>query len=444
MNILFIELEMDRNWAVASIGPAYLSAFVAQNGHTSELMSLPVDLSTEAAVQKIIEHQPDIIALSLTTRQWLRAKHLCRTLREVSSIPTIIGGLHPTFAPEESIEQEGIDYLCLGEGEAAFLEFIEVLESKGFVDDQEVDNIWVKGGRRPKIKPPIEPLDSIPYMDRSLLAEQHGVVHMVTQRGCPFPCTYCAARMYNDMYGNQAYGRRRTIEHVLSELEELKSKGASYVIYLDDTFTINHKWIRQFLPLYSSRIGLPFSIHARAETISKDLLKRLSDAGCSQITYGVESGSERLRYEVMKRKVSNKRLIEAFQWTHDLGIISTANYIIGTPTETINDLEQTIALHEELNPTDFGYFVFYPYPGTPLYGYCLENNHLPENFADIPVNHRRSILINNTLTIEDIDEYYEKFSRVREKGFLDQYGKWIDDNGKKELSKQIEHIAQTG
>jgi anaerobic magnesium-protoporphyrin IX monomethyl ester cyclase len=439
MKILFIELEMERDWAVASIGPAYLSAYVAEQGFGATLLSISIEQSILEAVQEVVAAQPDLVALSLTTRQWVRARAFLSALRQASSIPTIVGGLHPTFAPEKTLEKEGIDYLCLGEGEEAFLAFLQALEERGFVEDQEVDNIWVKGGRRPKIRPPIEPLDRVPFMDRQLLSEQYGVVHMVTQRGCPFPCTYCAARMYNEMYGDQNYGRRRSIEHVLLELEELKSSGAAYVIYLDDNFTINHKWIRDFLPKYKERIGLPFSIHARAETISKDLLARLSDAGCSQITYGVESGSERLRYEVMKRKVSNKRLIEAFQWSHELGIITTANYIIGTPTETIEDLELTIELHHQLNPTDFGYFIFYPYPGTPIYKTCQELGVLPSNIEDLPANHRRSVLKHDQLTPEDIEHYYQKFTELRKSNYLKRYGLQlaIDDDSIVEEQYQI-------
>ena len=107
---------------------------------------------------------------------------------------------------------------------------------------------------------------------------------------------------------------------------------------------------------------MPFSLHARAETVNEELLKMLAKPVVSISPFGVESGSERLRREVMKRRVSNQRLKDVFQWSQDAGIMTTANYIIGTPTETREEIEETLALHAELNPHDFGYFVFYPYP----------------------------------------------------------------------------------
>ena len=93
----------------------------------------------------------------------------------------------------------------------------------------------------------------------------------------------------------------------------------------------------------------------------------------------------------MKRRVSNQRLKDVFKWSQDAGIMTTANYIIGTPTETREEIEETLALHAELNPHDFGYFVFYPYPGTPMYHYCKDRGLLPDDMLDRPANHRTSI-----------------------------------------------------
>lgn len=108
--------------------------------------------------------------------------------------------------------------------------------------------------------------------------------------------------------------------------------------------------------------AIPFSLHARVETVNKEMLHELAEAGCRHITYGVESGSERVRREIMKRWATNQRFRDVFRWTKDAGIMPTANYIIGTPGETIAEMQETMVLHRELQPVDFGYFVFYPYP----------------------------------------------------------------------------------
>ena len=248
---------------------------------------------------------------------------------------------------------------------------------------------------------------------------------MATQRGCPFPCTYCAARMYNELYaaGGDEYGRRRTHANVLSELFSLRyANRLGYVIFLDDTFTINHSWVLEFCRLYGEQVHAPFSLHARVETINQQLLHALAAAGCHQITYGVESGSERVRRGIMHRQVTNQRFKDVFKWTRDAGILLTANFTLGLPGETRDDLEQTLQLAEELNVADFGYFAFYPYPGTRLFQDCLNHGYLPADYLERPANHRESILQLPDLSHDDIAEFYERFTALRERLYTARYG----------------------
>ena len=443
MKELFVELEMERNWSVASIGPAFLASYVRPFGHEVEIIHLGCDVSCAQALQQIIQKSPEVLAFSLTSRQWLRAKEIVNALRKQINIPTIAGGLHPTFSSESVLQEPGIDYVCLGEGELAFAAFLNHLQKGKTVSG--LKNIRGKGEAKPTLHPPFDPIDSLPFMARDLLNEQYGVVHMTTQRGCPFPCSYCAARMYNEMYGNKEYGRRRSLENVFTELRYIRENGLlNYIIFLDDTFTINHKWVREFCKRYKDEFRIPFSLHARAETINEKMLHELAEAGCAHITFGVESGSPRLRREVMKRTVSNERLIQSFQWSQQVGILTTANYILGTPTETRDDLEQTLALHHQIKPHDFGYFVFYPYPGTPLYQYCLDNGLLPDNVSDLPAHHRASVLKHDVLSDDDIEEYYQKFTRIREQTYLERYGQYLTSQEQQEVNEQMTTLAHTG
>jgi radical SAM superfamily enzyme YgiQ (UPF0313 family) len=207
-------------------------------------------------------------------------------------------------------------------------------------------------------------------------------------------------------------------------LEELRSireqRPLHYVIFLDDTFTINHPWVKEFCRVYGAEVGLPFWIHARVETVNEKMLHQLAAAGCRHVTYGVESGSYRIRREVMRRPVKNDRFRDVFRWTKEAGIAVTANYMLGLPEETRDDLQQTLDLAEELDAFDFGYFVFYPYPGTHLFTYCLDKGYLPPDYLDREANHRESILTLPTLTQADIAEYYDRFTELRARGFADR------------------------
>jgi radical SAM superfamily enzyme YgiQ (UPF0313 family) len=417
MRVLFLELDTENEWAVASLGPAFLAAYLRRHGHEAELLRVPCERPVSAIATEVLRRSPGLIGVSITTRQWLRARDVLAGLRRVTDIPVVVGGLHATFSPEEVLSQDGIDHVCMGEGEAALLDLVETLDSGTATPPRSIANIWSKGGTRPKLRNPIEPIDSLPFMARDLLDERWGVRHVTTQRGCPYPCTFCAARMYDKLYSSgdtTSYGRRRSHANVLAELAELRAQGPlNYVIFLDDTFTINHRWVREFCRVYGREFGVPFSLNARVETVTPSLLNDLAQAGCRHIIYGVESGSERVRREIMKRHADNDRFREVFRWTREAGIMATANYILGTPGETRAEMEETIALHHELEPTDFGAFVFYPYPGTELFQVCQANGYLPADYLTRPANHRESILNLPSVTQTDIADVYAEWTRIR-------------------------------
>ncbi len=447
MKIVFLEVDTERSWALASVGPGFLGAVLRRAGHEVALVRAPLDASDDEVVAAVAAQAPGLLGLSLTTRQWLRGRRLVAALRRAPAtarVPVIAGGLHPTFSPEEVLASDGFDWVCLGEGEGALLDLVTALEAGQPTD--RIANIWKRGGAvRPPTRPPVEPLEQLPFLARDLLDEARGVVHMATQRGCPFPCTYCAARMYNELYEQVGgeYGRRRPVEDVVAELQGLRAKGElSYVIFLDDTFTIHHPWVRRFCELYPAQVGVPFSLHARVETVSEPLLHQLRAAGCDQVTYGVESGSERVRREIMKRPVTNQRFRDVFRWTREAGIRLTANFMLGLPGETKAELQQTLQLAEELEVADFGYFVFYPYPGTALFRLCRDQGYLPADYLERPANHRASILQLPGLSNEDIASVYDGFTALRRRLFRARYGVELPEDSP--ATEHVELLAATG
>jgi radical SAM superfamily enzyme YgiQ (UPF0313 family) len=413
--ILFLDVDHEADWAVAAVGPAFIAAYLRRHGHSVSLQRIPLNMSISDAVEAIREHNPDVLGISLTSRQWLRARDLIGGIRETLDIPVIAGGLHATFESNTVLASPGFDYACLGEGEEPMLELVETLARQPDEPVRGIRNIRARGEPVPELRPPFQPIDDLPFMARDMLDEHYGVVHFCTQRGCPYPCTYCAARQFSDLYGSYAeYGRRRSHENVFRELADLRHNGElNYVLFLDDTFTINHDWVRTFCKIYGEEFRVPFSLHARVETVTQQMLEQLADAGCRHIVYGVESGSERIRRDIMKRNAPNQRFVDVFRWTKEAGILVTANYIIGIPGETSDDIEETIALHQLLEPDDFGYFIFYPYPGTALFEICRERGYLPDDYHELPANHRRSILKLPDLSEDEIERHYQRFTKLR-------------------------------
>ncbi len=441
MRVLFLEVDTEADWAVASLGPSTITAYIRQAGHDATMFRATVDHDAADVIEHIRAENPGILGISLTTKQWQRARRLVAEIRARIDIPVVAGGLHPTFAPEEVLANPGFDYVCLGEGEESMRDLLDALDGGAATDS--IANIWVKGGRRPAMRPPFSPLDDMPFMARDVLDEKPGVIHISTQRGCPFPCTYCAARMWNELYeeGSKAFGRRRSVDNVIAELKEIRSRGPLvWVAFLDDTFTLHHPWVRDFCDRYEDEIGVDFSVLARVETVNERLMHRLAKAGCKMVTYGIESGSYRVRRDILSRPVKNQRFKDVMRWTADAGMMSVNNYMLGLPGETREDLEQTLQLAAELDAYDFAYYVFYPFPGTHLFRVCQSRGLLPDDYLDLPANHRTSILELEHLSHDDIAEYYEKFTQLRLHTWLKRQP---EGGGDSSIAEHIAKVAET-
>jgi hypothetical protein len=146
----------------------------------------------------------------------------------------------------------------------------------------------------------------------------------------------------------------------------------------------------------------------------------------------------------MRRPVRNDRFVDVFRWTREAGILVTANYMMGLPTETRAELQETLDLHHLLLPDDFGFFVFYPYPGTHLFRYCLEHGLLPPDYIDRPANHRESVLRLPTLSRDDIHDCYETWTRVRAAHTVRRLGANAPSDLARAAAEQIEHCAAVG
>ena len=423
MQITFLEIDTDAQWALASVGPAHIAAYIRERGHSAAMVRIAPEDSMPVILGRIATPAPDMIGISLTARQWPRAMHVARELQKESALPIIAGGVQASFAPKVVLASGGFDFVCLGEGEAATCELLDCLQRGEDIHSAQIANIWIKDGQRPKIRPPSPNLEQLPFLARDFLDEQYGVIHMATQRGCPFGCPYCVGGAIGSLYGRGRYHRQRTVAHVLEEIRHLCTTGRpSYIVFLDDTFTANRKRISEFCTRYGREVGAGFSITTRVESVDRQMLVQLAAAGCKHIAYGVESGNPHIRKTVLNRPLDDQRFIDVFRWTQEEGMMATANYMIGLPGETVADIEQTLTLNAALAPDDFVCFIFYPFPGTALFGQCRQKGYLPSNFWELPADTQQSVLELPDLSAGDIYRYHQRFEEIREDAFAARYG----------------------
>ena len=391
------------------LGPIYISAILKRERHDCKIAIGKSLVNFERAIE---DYHPDIIGFSIMSGSAAWANEIGVQIKNKYGLPTIFGGVHPTFYPEY-IKNGGVDILVRGEGEDAALEVMNCIEGKK--DFGDIGNIiYKKNGTivENNIRQLQPDLDAYPFPDRGLYEEELrkynmdlSIRNVIASRGCPFSCTFCQAASMRDLYkGKGNYLRIRKADKVLEELELLKNTTETKSLYfVDDFFGFDFDWLKDFLPLYRQRVGLEFICLVRADVVSKhkDYAKLLKDSGCKMVGFGIESGSDRLRNELLRKRVGNEDIISAASMLHDAGIKFRAFNIMGLPGETLKDAYETVQLNIDIK-TDYPWCSIYlPLKDTVLTDYALAQKELPRDYFN-GINRRSFFTGSSPLKTKDI------------------------------------------
>jgi len=364
----------------------------------------PFDLKEKGIVYKatdvfedfrrlIDEYKPNLIGVTATDDTFDFGIELVSSVRH-KDIFTIVGGVYPTFSPEEAIANENVDSICIGEGENALVELCLKLQANEDVSD--VKNLWVKvngkiykNGTRELVD-----INSIPYEDfgifeqkrffRPMQGKIYRMIPVSIDRGCPFGCTFCAAPSQMSLYvdaGHGVYFRLKNVSRVLDELKyQISEYKADYIYFNSETFFARKEQeLKLFATEYAEKIRLPFWCQTRIETISERRIKLLEDMNCDRISIGLEHGNEEFRKKILKKSFTNKHVIDAFKILEKSRIPVTVNNIVGFPDETRALAFDTIRLNRMIKADSFNAYFFTPYRGTPLRQYCIDKGYLKPN-----------------------------------------------------------------
>jgi len=365
------------------LGILLIASVLEAEGHNVQVFDpLPGDWKF---IEEIKSFNPDIVGISIMTMEYPQALNIVKTLR--SEVPNAIycaGGVHPTALPEQTINDLGLDFVVVGEGEYTMREICANVQS--LKDLKNVEGIVYKengkiitNGRRPLIKN----LDELPPPARYLLNMEWyltppGLVRgeflkrtlgLFASRGCPYNCIFCGS---NNIFGRRV--RRRSVANVIEELKLLiKQYDIDGYFFYDDTFTLDPKWVMDFCKaLREERIFLKWGCQVRVNTVSEEMLRSIQEAGCMQIDVGVESGSEKV-LKNLKKGTTTEMIKRAFDLIHKTGIRALATFVVGSPGETMEDVEMTLKLAKEISPDYVRFFYLTPFPGSELYDMAKEN-----------------------------------------------------------------------
>lgn len=376
MKILLINPPYERIPKEIPLGLAYIASYLENNGHKVDVLDIDGCGYGKKEVEVIISKSDNdcfgIGALSSTYRyiKWLTSIIKFHHPNKV----IIAGNMVATAHPETLLKNSNVDIAVIGEGEVTCKELLDVLKAAGNLDA--VKGIAYKKGGKVIFTPPrerIRNLDELPFPAwehfpvetylRNPIYREHGLrsLNISTIRGCPFDCIFCS----------RAFGRtvtKRSIDNIISEIRELIEKfQVQYVAIIDDLFISDQKHVYEFCDkLAAEKLNIRWGAAGRVNLINEPLLKKMKAAGCDLLSFGFESGSQKI-LDIMKKRAKVEQAENAIKLTMQAGIRVIGSFMIGMIGETRETVEETVNFIKRTNLPNCRFFFATPYPGTALY-----------------------------------------------------------------------------
>ncbi len=357
-------------------GIMYVAAALENNGLKVQIIDAVASGDSVGGIfESIALNNVPMVGISATTAQLRGSLQLATNIKERfdNKVSVGIGGPHVSADPAFIERFSAFDFALIGEGEKTFPELVRAAR-----EGEQVKGVYY--GER------IEDLDSIVFPNRRLINSDDYYIEpcgkhfatVITIRGCPFNCSYCSNPV------GARHARFRSPKNVVDEIQHyIREFGIKHILFTDDTFTLNRKHAAGICEdLISRNIKILWSCETRAGLVDRELLELMYRAGCREISFGVESGSEEIRQKVLNKKVSNTDLITAFTECHRRGIDAHAFCILGVPGETKENMLETLDFTKKIKPDVLGLHLTVLFPDSALYKQAIEEGKIPEDVWD--------------------------------------------------------------
>ncbi len=368
------------------LGLLYVSAYLKENNFDNTIFDSTFSSKNKLHVF-LLDNQPKIVALYVNIITKLNVLAIIKFIKSQETLKhtkIILGGPDLTYNIDNYLNNSA-DFLVIGEGEQTMLELVKCLyknEKQGQREKKKEDKLkeingiaFRKNGKiiQTAARQKLKDLSELPLPNRAGIEMQkyldvwkkrHGknTISVSTQRGCPYTCKWCSTAVYGQSY------RRRPAKKVVEELQLLRNEyHPDSIWFVDDVFSVSHKWIKEFhAEVVKKNVIIPFECITRAERLNEEILQLLKEAGCFRIWIGAESGSQRI-IDKMDRRVDVNVVRETIQKANEIGIETGTFIMVGYPSETEEDIYETIHHLKVANPSQFTITVAYPIKGTSLY-----------------------------------------------------------------------------
>ena len=399
------------------LGLGYIASYLRAYGqHDVQMYEPEAQNLTYPDLAKIIhEQQPDMVGLTSSTPNFLNALKLAKIIRVNSSAKIILGGVHASSLPEFVAEtySDLIDVVVVGEGEQTMLELANAQDKR--LGMESIKGIVYKSGPKTlhnESRPFICDLDSIPFPARDLIpqhlfkpnlhnARYRKCLTILTSRGCPFNCSFCAARIVS----GRKY-RMHSADYVLEEMKMLKDQyQAQQLIITDDTFTMDPGRLEKICRgMIDRKLNLKWFCFSQVNTVNKEILKLMKRAGCYSIGFGIESANKETLKQ-MGKPIDPKIALAAVKCANALGLKTQAFYILGAPGETREQMLNTLKFAKKVNATLAFFNMLVPFPGTKDFDFFFSGTPLKEiewqNFVAVG---EKCVLKNSKVEAREIEK----------------------------------------
>lgn len=439
MGITLIYPNFKRNMSQPPTGVMSLAAYLRENDVPVKILDTNLIKTEEELKDEIKKNENDIMGISCMTPFLENSLNIVGYVKEIMpKTPVILGGPHPTVLPRETLKIRGVDYIVIGEGEITLLELIKTIEKGRSL--AKVKGIGYKEGGKIKItepRPPIENLDELPMPARDLLptfdyyCERFGIDYfteppattMFTSRGCPFNCNFCQPTVHN-LFGRKT--RFRSPEKVVEEIIFLKKKyGINKIYFQDDTFTLDKQRVHNICRLIKENdLHLRWAINSRVNTVNRELIFAMKKAGCENISFGVESCSQKILNNMNKGTIVEQE-IDAFRWCNEAKMFTVCNLMLGYPGETMETMNETRIGIRTLRPDRIDLHITFPEPGTVLYEQVVKSCIFKKDYMDYAKYSRHAHKCPLKLDVTDkqiVDmekQIYKEFRNLKRSYILD-------------------------
>ena len=393
-----------------SLGLAYIASYLEKCDHKVEILDCTAEhISLDIVEQKLKScDEPDFIGLTATTpliNNALKIAEICKRLFPKATI--VLGGVHPSVLPDDVLSNENVDFVVRDEGEETFKEIVEGKAPENILGlSYKKDSKIIHNPLRPLIKN----LDDIPPPAYHLLPmkkyypaignyKRLPAMSIFATRGCPGRCTFCHRTF-------QGIIRPRSARNIINEIKLLqKDYGIKEISFYDDTFTLFKKVIYEFCDIIiNEKIDVTWSCFTRVDHIDEPLLRKMKEAGCHLILFGVESADEKI-LETINKRISLDQVVKVVRAARKVGVETRTSFMIGNPGETEETIKKTIDFAIKLDPDEVQFNITTAFPGTEMFkwadehGYILTKDWNKYNMSEI-------VMGLPTISHEKLKKYY--------------------------------------